>query len=51
MNADSPHLTLEDFIRICDRFTNKKVFRTDDGGNLVKDRTGRPVKINYDNID
>jgi len=44
-------MTVEEFVRICDRFTNKKIFRTDKEGNLVKDRTGRPEKINYDNID
>lgn len=33
-------VTLDDFIAICDRFTNKKLFRCDNRGNLVKDERG-----------
>ncbi len=47
---DEIDLTLEEFIRICDRFTNKKIFVTDSRGNLVKDRDGNITKINYDNV-
>jgi N-acetyl sugar amidotransferase len=43
-------MTLEDFIRVCDRFTNKKLFICDSRGNLVKDRHGNLTKINPDNI-
>ena len=42
-------MTLDEFIRICDRFTNKKLFECDARGNLVKDRDGNLTKINYDN--
>ncbi len=42
-------LTVEEFIRICDRFTNKKIFRKDPQGRLIKDRQGNLTKINYDN--
>jgi N-acetyl sugar amidotransferase len=42
---------LEEFIRICDRFTNKKIFKCDSRGNLIKDRDGNLSKINDDNID
>jgi N-acetyl sugar amidotransferase len=42
-------LTVEEFVRICDRFTNKKLFATDARGNLVKDRRGNLTKINDDN--
>jgi N-acetyl sugar amidotransferase len=42
-------LTLEEFIRVCDRFTNKKLFICDARGNLVKDKDGNLTKINYDN--
>lgn len=31
-------MTLEEFIKVCDRFTNKKIFKTDTRGNLVKDK-------------
>lgn len=44
-------LTLDQFIRICDRFTNKKLFVCDQHGNLVKDRDGNLTKINYDNVE
>jgi len=44
-------MTLEEFIKICDRFTNKKLFVRDVGGDLVKDKHGNLTKINYDNVD
>jgi hypothetical protein len=42
-------MTEDEFIRICDRFTNKKLFACDSRGNLVKDRDGNLTKVNYDN--
>lgn len=42
-------MTVEEFIKICDRFTNKKLFLTDARGNLIKDKYGNLTKINYDN--
>lgn len=42
-------MTLDDFIRVCDRFTNKKLFVCDARGNLVKDGDGNLTKINDDN--
>lgn len=42
-------LSIDDFIKICDRFTNKKIFLRDAKGNLVKDHNGNLTKINYDN--
>jgi N-acetyl sugar amidotransferase len=48
---DDIDMTLEEFIRVCDRFTNKKLFVCDSRGNLVKDRDGNLTKINYDNVD
>lgn len=44
-------MTLDEFIRVCDRFTNKKLFVCDSRGNLVKDKDENLTKINYDNID
>lgn len=44
-------MTLDEFIDICDRFTNKKLFVCDSRGNLVKDKDGNLTKINYDNLD
>jgi len=43
-------LTVDEFIRICNRFTNKKIFKRDVGGDFVKDRFGNLTKINADNI-
>ena len=42
-------MTLEEFQRVCDRFTNKKLFACDSRGNLVKDKNGNLTKVNYDN--
>jgi N-acetyl sugar amidotransferase len=43
-------MTLDDFIAVCNRFTNKRLFVCDSRGNLVKDKEGNLTKINYDNI-
>ena len=40
----------DEFIRLCDKFTNKKIFRRDASGALLKDRNGNLTKINYDNL-
>jgi N-acetyl sugar amidotransferase len=42
-------VAVDEFVRICDRFTNKKLFLRDAGGNLVRDKDGNLTKINYDN--
>jgi hypothetical protein len=42
-------LSLDEFVAICDRFTNKKLFVADEKGRMIKDRTGRLTKVNYDN--
>jgi hypothetical protein len=44
-------MPLDEFIKVCDRFTNKKLFVCDARGNLVKDRDGNLTKINYDNVE
>jgi N-acetyl sugar amidotransferase len=40
-------LTVDEFIQICDRFTNKKLFVTDTKGNLIKDKYGNLTKKEY----
>jgi hypothetical protein len=40
----------DEFTRLCDKFTNKKIFRRDASGALLKDRNGNLTKINYDNL-
>ena len=42
-------MTLEEFVAVCDRFTNRKLFVCDARGNLAKDRDGNLTKVNYDN--
>ena len=42
-------MSIDQFIKICDDFTNKKLFLCDAKGNLVKDKKGNLTKINYDN--
>jgi len=42
-------MSVDEFIRICDQFTNKKIFKRDVSGALIKDRHGNLTKINYDN--
>src|SRR5690606_22633901 len=42
-------LTVDEFIKICDRFTNKKIFKRDAAGDLIKDKHGNLEKLNYDN--
>jgi N-acetyl sugar amidotransferase len=42
-------MTIDEFVAVCDRFTNKKLFRTDSRGQLLKDRRGNLTRINDDN--
>lgn len=39
-------ITVDEFIQICDKFTNKKIFKTDANGNLIKDKHGNLTKLN-----
>lgn len=43
-------MTVDEFIRVCDRFTNKKIFKTDAAGALLRDRNGNLQKLNDDNL-
>ena len=43
-------MSVDEFTRICDRFTNKKIFHRDASGQLLKDRHGNLRKINDDNL-
>ena len=42
-------LSVDQFIKICDRFTNKRIFVKDENGNLKKDSKGNLTKVAYDN--
>ena len=40
-------ISIDEFVKICDRFTNKKIFLLDARGNLVKDDRGNLIKREY----
>lgn len=42
-------MSVDEFVKVCDRFTNKKIFKRDASGALIKDRDGNLTKLNYDN--
>ncbi len=43
-------MPVEEFIEICDRWTNKKLFKCDNHGNLIKDRHGNLQKLHDDTV-
>ena len=43
-------MTKDEFTEICEKFTNKELFKTDLNGNLIRDNEGNIGKIYYDNI-
>jgi N-acetyl sugar amidotransferase len=42
-------ISVDEFVKICDRFTTKKIFLKDANGNLLRDKQGNLTKVNYDN--
>jgi N-acetyl sugar amidotransferase len=46
---DPLDMPVDEFVRVCDRFTSKRIFVTDARGQLVKDRHGNLKRINDDN--
>lgn len=42
-------LTLDEFVALCDKFTNRTLFETTAYGELRKDKSGSLTKVNYDN--
>ena len=42
-------MNMDRFVEICDKFTNKKIFKTDETGQLIKDNQLNLQKINLDN--
>ena len=44
------NISEDEFIRLCDKFTNKKLFRRDASGTLLKNGYGNLTKLNYDNL-
>lgn len=47
---DEIDMTLEEFQAVCDRFTNKRIFKTDRRGNLLRNRHGDLIRLNDDNV-
>ncbi|MBT9585617.1 N-acetyl sugar amidotransferase [bacterium] len=43
-------MSVDEFVAICDRFTNKRIFQLDSTGQLLKDRQGNLKKLNDDNL-
>ena len=44
-------MTYDEFITICEKFTNTDLFKKNNDGSLFRDKSGNLEKINYDNID
>lgn len=38
-------ITIDEFIKVCDKFTNKKIFKTDINWNLIKDKKWNLIKL------
>lgn len=43
------NMTFDQFLEICNKFTNKDLFKKDSLGNLLRDENLNLTKINYDN--
>ncbi len=46
---DDFEITENEFIEICEKFTNKALFKTDESGKLIRDDDNDIEKIKYDN--
>ncbi len=44
------NMSVEDFVKVCDRFANKKIFKRDATGALLRDKEGNLTKLNDDNL-
>ena len=44
-------ITKNEFDKICNKFTNKKIFKKKDTGDFQLDNKGNLIKFNYDNIE
>ncbi len=43
------NITVEEFNKICDKFTNKKIFKVNQANELIRDENGCLIKNKYDN--
>jgi N-acetyl sugar amidotransferase len=46
---NSIDMNLPEFDLLCEKFTNKNLFKLDHNGELIKSKTGNLIKVNYDN--
>jgi N-acetyl sugar amidotransferase len=44
------NMTVAEFVEVCDKFTTRNLFLTNENGELIKDSQGNLTKINYDNV-
>ena len=42
-------MTVDEFVDVCDRFTNKRLFVCDNRGKPIKDADGNLIRVNDDN--
>jgi N-acetyl sugar amidotransferase len=42
-------ITIEEFNEVCDKFTNRRLFKENENGHLMRDSSGSLIKIKYDN--
>lgn len=48
---DDIGMSRDDFVAVCDRFTNKRLFELDRHGELLKDGHGNLTRVNDDNVE
>jgi len=42
-------ISMNEFLEICAKFTNKKIFKVDEQQNIIQDENGEVTKLKYDN--
>ena len=42
-------ISMDEFLEICSKFTNKKIFKVDNEQNIIQDENGEVTKLKYDN--
>ena len=43
-------ISMDEFLEICSKFTNKKIFKVDSEQKIVQDEQGEVIKLKYDNV-
>ena len=42
-------ILMDEFLKICSKFTNKEIFKVDENQNVIQDKDGEVTKLKYDN--